>query len=255
MAYISLPLLLCLASPVLAISYNGQALTPQMGWDTYNAYGLSYNESTIRTNAERLAALGFRDLGYTVVIFDDAMTERERAANGSLVENASKFPSGLSALSDELHDLGLQYGVYSSAGRYTRGGYPGSLGHESDDAQWWADHGADYLKYDNCYNEGQSGTPKLSYDRYNVMSRALNATGRNFTYSLCNWGDDKPWEWASTIANSARMSGDIYDSWDQPATACPCGPDEYYCQLPGYQCSVLNILGKASHIVSKNMPG
>ena len=95
------------------------------------------------------------------------------------------------------------------------GGYPGSLGHETEDAAFWASLGADYLKYDNCYNEGLSGTPKLSQDRYAAMSNALNTTGRNFTYSLCNWGDDKPWEWASTIANSARISGDIFDSFTQ----------------------------------------
>ncbi|KEF63092.1 uncharacterized protein A1O9_01068, partial [Exophiala aquamarina CBS 119918] len=87
------------------------------------------------------------------------------------------------------------------------------------------------------------------------MSNALNSTGRQITYSLCNWDDDKPWEWASTISNSARMSGDITDSFDMPTTSCPCGPAEYYCQLPGYGCSTFNILGKASHVISKNQPG
>lgn len=199
--------------------------------------------------------LGFRDLGYNVVIFDDAMTERNRSENGSLIENAAKFPSGLASIVDTLHRDGLYFGVYSSAGRFTCGGYPGSLGYETADAAWWSGLGADYLKYDNCYNEGLSGTPKLSQDRYAAMSNALNSTGRQITYSLCNWGDDKPWEWASTISNSARMSGDIADTFDAPTTSCPCGPDEYYCQLPGYGCSVVNILGKASHIVSKNQPG
>lgn len=199
--------------------------------------------------------LGFRDLGYNVVIFDDAMTERNRSENGSLIENAAKFPSGLAAIVDTLHGDGLYFGVYSSSGRFTCGGYPGSLGYETTDAEWWASFGADYLKYDNCYNEGLSGTPKLSQDRYAAMSNALNSTGRQITYSLCNWGDDKPWEWASTISNSARMSGDIADTFNRPTTSCPCGPDEYYCQLPGYGCSVVNILGKASHIVSKNQPG
>ncbi|ETN38773.1 uncharacterized protein HMPREF1541_06811 [Cyphellophora europaea CBS 101466] len=226
-----------------------------MGWDTYNAYGLAYNETTIRDNADRLVSLGFRDLGYDVVIFDDAMTERDRSANGSLVENQEKFPSGLHALSDELHALSLKYGVYSSAGRFTCGSYPGSLGYEQQDARWWADLGADYLKYDNCFNEGQAGTQKLSYDRYGAMANALNATGRNITYSLCNWGDDKVWEWGCTISNSARMSGDS-NSFDQPSNGCPCDADEFYCQkFPGYQCSVLNILGKASYIAGRSGPG
>lgn len=238
------------------LSYNGLSNTPAMGWDTYNAYALAYNETTIRDNAKRLVSLGFRDLGYKVVIFDDAMTELNRSTNGSLIENKSKFPSGLASIvSESLHSQGLLFGVYSSAGRFTCGGYPGSLGHETQDAAWWASLGADYVKYDNCYNEGNSGTPQISEHRYAVMSNALNTTGRNIVYSLCNWGDDKPWEWASTISNSARMSGDIFDSFDRPSTSCPCGPDEYYCQLPGYGCSVLNILSKASHIVSKNQPG
>lgn len=171
------------------IPYNGLSPTPAMGWDSYNAYGLSYNETTIRSNAAQLVSLGFRDLGYDVVIFDDAMTERQRSSNESLVENAAKFPSGLRALSDELHALSLRYGVYSSAGAYTCGSYPGSLGHEEADAKFWADLGADYLKYDNCFNEGQAGTQEVSYARYKAMSDALKATGRNITYSLCGESD------------------------------------------------------------------
>jgi hypothetical protein len=166
--------------------------------DTYNAYALAYNESIVLTNAERLATLGFRDLGYRVVIFDDAMTELNRSANGTLIANAGKFPSGLRNISDQLHSYGLEFGVYSSAGRFTCGGYPGSLGYETQDAQWWASMGADYLKYDNCYNEGLSGTPKISQDRYAAMSNALNSTDRAFAYSLCNWGDDKVWYVVST---------------------------------------------------------
>ena len=109
-----------------------------MGWDTYNAYALDYNATTIATNANRLVTLGFRDLGYRVVIFDDAMTERNRSANGSLIANSEKFPDGLASLADDLHSLGLEFGVYSSAGRFTCGGYPGSLGYEAQDAEWWA---------------------------------------------------------------------------------------------------------------------
>jgi alpha-galactosidase len=111
----------CHAAP--GLSYNGLALTPQLGWDTYNAYQLDYNETTIRTNAERLVNLGFRDIGYKVVIFDDAMTERNRSDDGTLIANSEKFPNGLKPLVDDLHSLGLQFGVYSSAGRFTCGGY------------------------------------------------------------------------------------------------------------------------------------
>lgn len=90
------------------LSYNGLSITPAMGWDTYNAYAYTYNETTIQDNADLLVRLGFRDLGYRVVIFDDAMTERNRSANGSMVEDSQKFPSGLKNLVDEtLHAQGL----------------------------------------------------------------------------------------------------------------------------------------------------
>ena len=164
-----------------------------MKQDTFNAYALAYNESIVLTDAGRLVSLGFRDLGYRVVMFDDAMTELNRSADGTLIANAAKFSSGLQNISNKLHEYRLEFGVYSSAGKFTCGGDLGSLGYGTQDAQWWASMDADYLKYDNCYNEGQSGTPKLSHDRYAVMSKALNSTDRNFTYTICNWGDDEVW--------------------------------------------------------------
>ena len=113
----------------------------------------------------------------------------------------------------------------------------------------------DYLKYDNCYNEGQAGTQMLSYNRYKAMSDALNATGRPILYSLCNWGDDKPWEWGSIIANSWRATGDIYDNFDRPDRNCPCRDDKEYCEIPGFHCDMLNIVNKVSQFVSKAEPG
>ena len=112
---------------------------------------------------------------------------------------------------------------------------------------------ADYLKYDNCYNEGQEGTSLITYNRYKAMSDALNATGRPILYSMCNWGKDYPWDWAQTMANSWRMSGDVYDSFDRPDARCPC--DTYDCQLPGFHCSVMNILNKAAPVLNKGQPG
>ena len=84
----------------------------------------------------------------------------------------------------------------ASLDRYTCGGKFGSLGFEEIDAKTYASWGVDYLKYDNCYNEGRAGTPQISYERYNNMSMALNATGRPILYSMCNWGEDGPWNFA-----------------------------------------------------------
>ena len=112
---------------------------------------------------------------------------------------------------------------------------------------------ADYLKYDNCYNEGQEGTGLITYNRYKAMSDALNATGRPILYSMCNWGQDNTWDWAQTIANSWRMSGDVYDSFDRPDARCPCTTT--VCPLPGFHCSVMNILNKAAPVLNKGQPG
>src|ERR1700760_4729022 len=97
----------------------------------------------------------------------------------------------MKSVADKVHSLGLKFGIYSSAGVFTCGRYPGSLGFETKDAQLWAEWGVDYLKYDNCFNQGQSGTPQISFNRYKVMADALNATGRPILYSICNWGNDQ----------------------------------------------------------------
>jgi alpha-galactosidase len=114
----------------------------------------------------------------------------------------------------------------------------------------------DYLKYDNCYNLGQEGIPKLSFDRYNTMGMALNATGRPFLYSLCNWGVDGPWNFAPTIANSWRTSGDLSNTWSREDANCPCSETQGLdCKMPGYKCSVMNVLNKAVYYPSKAFPG
>ncbi|KAL8670311.1 MAG: hypothetical protein Q9168_005142 [Polycauliona sp. 1 TL-2023] len=234
-------------------SYDGLAKTPPMGWDNWNAYGCDTDAKVLLETAEKMVDFGLRDLGYKYVILDDCWQTMERSANGSLVANSTKFPDGIKAVADKIHDMGLMFGMYSSAGMYTCAQYPASLGHETIDAQTFADWGVDYLKYDNCYNQGQEGTSKLTFDRYNVMSQALNKTGRPIHYGMCNWGKDYPWNWAQTMANSWRMSGDVYDSFDRPDDRCPC--TTYDCELPGFHCSIMNIIGKAAPIVDKGQPG
>ncbi|KAF6221205.1 hypothetical protein HO133_002060 [Letharia lupina] len=214
-------------------SYNGLALTPAMGWDNWNAFGCKVSEELILTTAQKIVELGLRDLGYYYIILDDCWSSG-RTSNGTLQANSTKFPDGIPAVAEKIHGMGLGWGMYSSAGKYTCAQYAASLGVEKQDAQTFADWGVDYLKYDNCYNEGQEGTALVTYNRYKAMSDALNATGRPILYSMCNWGQDSPWDWAQTVANSWRMSGDV---------------------LPGFHCSVMNILNKAAPILNKAQPG
>lgn len=237
---------------------NGLAQTPQMGWDNWNFAGCDVNEDLLLQTATKMVDIGLRDVGYNYVILDDCWSDG-RYDNGSLRPDFNKFPNGMADVADQLHSMGLKFGMYSSAGSYTCARYAGSLGHEQDDANSFASWGVDYLKYDNCYNEGQSGTPLITSDRYRKMGDALNSTGRQILYSLCEWGEDYPWKWAQTIANSWRMSGDIYDSFNRPDPRCPCDGNVddqgYNCALPGFHCSVMNILSKVAHFVDKGVPG
>ncbi|KAF2396950.1 glycoside hydrolase [Trichodelitschia bisporula] len=236
-----------------ASSYNGLNLVPQMGWDDWNAFGCNVNETLLFSTAQTLVSTGLRDLGYKYVILDDCWSSG-RNSSGYLEEDREKFPRGLAPLISDIHALGLKFGIYSSAGIFTCGRYPGSLDHEEKDAALWASWGVDYVKYDNCFNQGRSGTPEISFKRYEAMSKALNATGRSVVYAICNWGNDDPFDWAYTISNSWRMSGDIYDSFNRPDSRCPCD-EAIGCRWPGFHCSVMNILNKMAAIQARSMSG
>jgi len=247
--------LLAAAPAVVLAVRNGLALTPQMGWNTWNYFACNVSESTIVTAAKAIVDNGLDKLGYEYVVVDDCWQAASRDPDtGAPRPDPTRFPRGIKAVAGEVHALGLKFGIYSSAGEYTCAGRYGSLDYEEIDAQTYASWDVDYLKYDNCYNNGRSGVPLISFDRYANMSRALNATGRSILYSMCNWGEDGPWNWATTIANSWRATGDIYDTFDRPDDRCPC-TSPLGCLLPGYHCSVMNVINKMAPIGQKAGPG
>jgi alpha-galactosidase len=145
-----------------------------------------------------------KKLGYNYILIDDCWQERGRNATGFLNADRRKFPDGMKAVVDYIHSIELRVGIYSSAGSKTCAGYPGSLGYEGQDALLYAEWGIDYVKYDNCYNEGVSAK-----ERYKTMGEAINATGHQMFYAICNWGNDGVTEWAPEIANSWRTTVDI----------------------------------------------
>ncbi|QRV77914.1 glycoside hydrolase family 27 protein [Ceratobasidium sp. AG-Ba] len=234
---------------------NGLARTPQMGWNTWNRFGCNIAEDLILSSANALVRTGLRDLGYKYVLMDDCwQADRREEGTGKPVAHPKRFPNGIKHVSNKVHDLNLKLGIYSSAGVKTCAGRFGSLDYERIDAKTYAEWGIDYLKYDNCYNQGRSGTPLISFQRYANMSRALGESGRAILYSMCNWGEDGPWNWASEIANSWRMSGDIKDSFTGYDDRCPC-TDMLDCKLAGYHCSVTRILDFAAPLLQKGGPG
>jgi alpha-galactosidase len=202
-------LLLALSAPAWAQKFAGLAPTPPMGWNTWNTFAANINETLVRETAEVLIASGMRDAGYTYIVLDDCWMTKQRDADGNLVPDPAKFPSGMKALGDFLHAKGFKFGIYNCAGTETCGGYPGGRGHEYQDARLYASWGVDYLKYDWC-NHGTAD----ARETYRTMRDALHAAGRPIVFSLCEWGQNKPWEWAADTGHLWRTTGDITDCYD-----------------------------------------
>ena len=221
--------LLIIPPSILAQSPEPKALPaalqvlPPMGWNSWNYFADKVDDKGVRAAADQLVATGMKDAGYVYVNIDDTW-EGERDAIGVLHTNA-KFPD-MKALADYVHSKGLKIGIYSSPGPKTCAGYAGSLGHELQDAQLYAQWGIDYLKYDLCSfipevmqkqaPHDQAAQMRLMQAAYAKMDKALKSTGRPIGYSLCQYGWDAVWEWAPTLGgNLWRTTGDITPEWDR----------------------------------------
>jgi alpha-galactosidase len=198
------------------------AQTPPMGWNSWNFFAEKVTDKDIRDAADQLVATGMKDAGYVYVNIDDTW-EGQRDADGVLHSNA-KFPD-MKALADYVHSKGLKIGIYSSPGPQTCARFEGSLDHEAQDAQLYAQWGIDYLKYDLCsytpVMEAKAPNDKAAQMRlmvaaYAKMDKALKATGRPIVFSLCQYGWDAVWEWAPSVGgNLWRTTGDITPNWDR----------------------------------------
>ena len=191
-----------------AQKFENLALTPPMGWNSWNGFGCNVSEKLIRETADAMVLSGMKDAGYQYVIIDDCW-HGTRDAQGFIQPNAEHFPSGMKALGDYIHSKGLKFGIYSDVGAKTCGGKPGSRGYEYQDALVYASWGVDYLKYDWCNSEGLN-----PIGAYTTMRDALYATRHPIIFSICEWGDNKPWDWAKPIGHLWRTTGDITHCWD-----------------------------------------
>ena len=218
--------------------FNQLALTPQMGWNSWNKFADKVNEQLIRETADAMVASGMKDAGYQYVNIDDCW-QGQRDAQGFIRPDPKKFPSGMKALADYVHSKGLKLGIYSDVGYKTCGGRPASRGHEFQDALTYARWGMDYLKYDWCNAEGLKAE-----GAYSTMRDALYAAGRPILFSLCEWGDNQPWLWATKVGHSWRTTGDICNCFD-------CKIDH----KTWYQWGVLQIIDKQEGLRKYAGPG
>jgi alpha-galactosidase len=192
---------------VLALE-NGLARTPPMGWNSWNIFGGSIDETKIKGIADTMVSSGMKDAGYIYLNLDDNwMKNPARDANGYLVGDPTRFPSGMKAIGDYIHSKGLKFGIYSDRGTMTCMGIPQSGGHmnETKDANTYASWGVDYLKYDNCNADADI---QADYER---MRDALAASGRPICYSICSWSYNG--DWMINCGNLWRTTGDISNSW------------------------------------------
>jgi alpha-galactosidase len=193
----------------VAQKFDNLALTPPMGWNSWNVFQTNINEKMIKEIADAMVTSGMQKAGYTYLVLDDGWMAMERDKNGDLVADPKKFPNGMKSLSDYVHGKGLKFGLYNCAGTKTCAGYPGTHGYEYQDARYYASQGVDYLKFDWCSSDGLNAK-----EAYTNMSKALKAAGRPMIFSLCEWGNNKPWEWAKNVGQLWRTTGDIYDCFD-----------------------------------------
>ncbi|KAL5340934.1 alpha-galactosidase D [Aspergillus crustosus] len=202
---------------------DGLALTPQMGWNTYNQYNCFPNESIVHRNAEALVSTGLADLGYRYVTIDCGWSVEDRLPDGTITWNEALFPAGFPAMGTFLHERGLLFGAYGDSGILLCGSPPnqtGSLYYEDIDARTFAEWEVDSLKYDNCYSDAATNYPNVNYSpstsphpRFANMSSSIQSQPRPILFEICEWGIDFPALWAPEYGHSWRIGNDITPHW------------------------------------------
>jgi alpha-galactosidase len=193
-----------------AQKFEGLALTPPMGWNSWNTFQTRLSEQLVKETADMMVSSGMRDAGYTYLVLDDGWSTRSRdSLTGNLLADPVKFPSGMKEVADYVHSKGLKFGLYNCGGTKTCANYPGTYGYEEQDAKLYASWGIDYLKFDWCSSEGLDA--KVIYPK---MSKAIKDAGRPMIFSLCEWGSTQPWLWAKDVGQLWRTTGDIGCKFD-----------------------------------------
>lgn len=211
------------SAPPVARS-NGLAMTPPLGWSSWNNFGEDINEQLVVETIDAMVTNGMRDAGYVFVNLDDGWQRYKGSRREHPLEvDPQKFPRGIAWLAAYAHERGMKLGIYSGPGQETCAGYTGSEGHEVQDAQMFASWGVDHLKYDSCCSHRDA--PKEELQKiFRTMSNALMAQKRGIVLHACHCGWGDIWEWAAALGvNHWRIGQDISDDFNYPGNR-----EQYY---------------------------
>lgn len=208
-------LLLAYPSDTAAQDHN-LALTPPMGWNSWNAFEAKIDEAKIMAVADKMVSSGMKDAGYTYLVLDDGWMCKDRDSAGNLMADPVKFPRGMKAIGDYIHSRGLKFGIYECRGYKTCQGLPGSFQHEQADMNSFASWGVDYIKLDACYAEKNG---RLSTDDLRIYHDCIAKTGRPMVLSISDFGNGA-WAWGGKeFGQLWRTSYDIYP-WMESVYHC-----------------------------------
>ena len=206
--------------PVYVTNAEGElAATPPMGWNDWYTFFCDIDEELIKQTADAMVASGMRDAGYEYVNIDDCWAADERDANGNIQADPERFPSGMKALADYVHDRGLKLGIYTDVGTETCAGYEGGYGTEKKDVDTFARWEIDFVKVDWCNIPWQDfpgmTAQEVGIELYGRWAKAFDEADREMFFSICVFDPTvKSWEFAPEFAEMWRTSHDYGDSWD-----------------------------------------
>jgi alpha-galactosidase len=233
----------CIANMLYSQKYEKLAQTPPMGWNSWNCFLDEIDEAKIKSIADAMVRSGMRDAGYQYIVIDDGWMSKSRDKNGHIIADSIKFPSGIKALVDYVHNLDLKFGLYSVPGCLTCQQLMGSLGHEKTDADDYASWGVDFLKYDWCnYPKGPAESKITSREdclaSFALMGECLMKTGRPILYSVHDvCGQENKYAslpWIKSISHMHRTSNDIFNNWERMLMCLESTADLWKYAGPGY---------------------
>lgn len=212
--------------------------TPIMGWSSWNNFRVNISEDIIKAQADAMIALKLKDAGYQFINIDDGFFGG-RNKKGELLTHKQRFPSGMKALANYIHQKGLKAGIYSDAGintcasewdKDTIGAGSGLYGHEEADLtlmlKTW---GYDFIKVDWCGGEKMNLDEEL---RYKQIATYIKAIKSDAIFNICRW--QFPGKWAVQIADSWRISGDINNTFGSILSIIDKNADLWKYSLPGH---------------------